>query len=98
VARQARVSATAIGGSVFVCVAGCLGTRVKAASADLATIQESFRATAVARASQRAVAAAEAETREVEMSRDADDMAASRAAEGTVGATTTGHVGIRYDN
>lgn len=44
VQRRARVSATALRGSVFVLVAGCLGTRYTEASRDLTDIQDSYRA------------------------------------------------------
>lgn len=42
--RRAIVSATPVGGSVFMLVAGCLSTRYKEASPDLAAIRKSFSA------------------------------------------------------
>ena len=44
VQRRALISATAVGGSVFICVAGSLENRYKALQPELVSIQESFRA------------------------------------------------------
>ena len=44
VQRRALLSATAVGGSVFICVAGSLATRYKLLQPELASVQESFRA------------------------------------------------------
>ena len=44
VERRALLSATAVGGSVFVMVSGSLATRYKAVKEDLLEVQESFRA------------------------------------------------------
>ena len=44
VQRRALISATAVGGSVFICVAGSLANRFKQLRPELANIQESFRA------------------------------------------------------
>ena len=49
VRRRALVSATAAGGSVYVLVASCLGSRFKEAQPALASIQDSFRALAAPR-------------------------------------------------
>jgi len=46
VERRALLSATAVGGSVFVMVSGSLATRYKAVKEDLLEVQESFRAIA----------------------------------------------------
>ena len=93
VTRQAKISATAAGGSVFVLVAGCLNSRAKAAAPDLIAVQQSFRAY---RSSTSRAAALEAAQAEAERERAAvDDMAASTALDGTVGATTVGRIGFR---
>ena len=44
VERRALLSATEVGGIVYILVAGCLATRYKKAQADLLGVQESFRA------------------------------------------------------
>jgi len=49
VRRRALLSATMVGGSVYVLVASCLGSRYKEALADLAEIQTSFRALTASR-------------------------------------------------
>ena len=49
VRRRALLSATMVGGSVYVLVASCLGSRYKEAEADLAEIQTSFRALTASR-------------------------------------------------
>ena len=99
VTRQARISATALDGSVFVMVAGCLGKRAKAAAKDLTEVQSSFRAyrSSSSRAAELEKAQAErAKEIEAEMGLN-DDMAYSRAQDGTVGATSTGRIGNRLE-
>lgn len=49
VERRALVSATSLGDSVVLVVAGCLGTRYKAATDDLRSVQQSFRASTTSR-------------------------------------------------
>jgi len=44
VERRALISATEVGGAVYIFVAGCLATRYKKAEGDLRGVQESFRA------------------------------------------------------
>jgi hypothetical protein len=44
VQRRALISATAVGGTVFICVAGSLANRYKTLQPELASIQQSFRA------------------------------------------------------
>ena len=62
VERRALISATSVGGTVFILVAGSLATRFKKVKPDLEEIQESFRATASAAfASSGGVRAAESE-------------------------------------
>ena len=51
VQRRALLSATAVGGSVFILVTGSLATRFKKMQPDLTTVQESFRVLAGARGS-----------------------------------------------
>ena len=58
VERRALLSATSVGGSVFICVSGSLATRFKAVKDDLLDVQESFRVTGGAGASSAASAAA----------------------------------------
>eukprot|EP00966_Prymnesium_polylepis_P155774 3598481-Prymnesium_polylepis.1 len=81
VERRAKMSATALGGSVFVLVAGCLGTRFKDAGQELASAQTSFRAYSSGRA-----AALEAAARHEEEERlreaDADELAQFKALDG----------------
>ena len=55
VERRALISATAVGGSCFVMVAGCLATRYKKEEEDLRGVQESFRASSTGRAAPAAV-------------------------------------------
>jgi hypothetical protein len=43
VQRRALISATAVGGTVFICVAGSLAKRYKTLQPELASIQQSFR-------------------------------------------------------
>ena len=45
VERRALISATSVGGSVFILVTGSLANRFKAMKEDLVGVQESFRAT-----------------------------------------------------
>jgi len=52
VRRRALLSATAVGGSVYLLVASCLGSRYKDAQPELASIQQSFRALTAPRARQ----------------------------------------------
>lgn len=96
--RRAKVSATSLGGSVFVLVAGCLATRYKESSRDLVAIQKSFRAysTPKSRVSELKAAAEEAEA-QARDEFEADDMARSSALEGTVGATSVGRIGYRLE-
>lgn len=96
VVRRAKVSATAVGGTVFVLVAGCLGTRYKETVKELESIQASYRAytTKPARAAELEAAAAEAEAAAAREFED-DDMAKSGALEGTVGSTSVGRIGYR---
>ena len=47
VERRALVSATAVGGTVFILVSGSLATRFKAMQPELAAVQDSFRVLAV---------------------------------------------------
>jgi len=96
VQRRASLSATVAGGSVFVLVAGCLGTRYKSSSDELESIAKSFRAIAAAKARALALEQEQSEAAEVAAAEE-DDMALSKAREGTVGATTTGRVGYRYE-
>lgn len=58
VERRALVSATAVGGSVFMLSCGCQATRFKKAAAELAATQASFRAYAAGRARPAAAAGA----------------------------------------
>ena len=47
VERRALVSATAVGGTVFILVSGSLATRFKAMQPELVAVQDSFRVLAV---------------------------------------------------
>lgn len=97
VSRRALLSATVLGGSVFVMVAGSLGTRYKTAASDLQEVQESFRAYGATAARAAALQAAADEADALQAAASEDDMARSAALEGTVGATSTGRVGYRYE-
>ena len=101
--RRAKVTATALGGSVFVLVTSCLGSRYDKASGELESIQRTFRAYATSKAraaeveAQAAAAAAAASSDGGVDEFEKDDMAKSRSLDGTVGATTVGRIGFRYD-
>jgi hypothetical protein len=59
--RRAKVSATALGGSVFILFTSCLGSRYeKGASRELVSIQQSFQATSTSKAREAVVEAAAA--------------------------------------
>ena len=95
VQRRAKVSAISLGGSVLVLVAGCLGTRFKDASKDLAETQKSFRAysTSASRNAELEKAAVRAEEA-VLAAEEADDRARADAIDAAVGATTIGKIGF----
>jgi len=89
VQRKALISATSLGGSVFILVAGSLGSRYKDAAESLASIQTSFRATSasVARRTELETSAA--------VEPEPDEMTRSRELDGTVGASSVGRIGYR---
>ena len=96
----AAFGVAALFGAYLILVAGCLRKNLSSSKKDLVAIQRSFRAyaTSNARAAElerleAEAAAASAEAREFEN----DDMAASRALDGTVGATSVGRIGYRYE-
>ena len=55
--RRAKISATALGGSVFILFTSCLGSRYDKASRDLVSIQQTFQATTISKAREAAVEA-----------------------------------------
>ena len=58
--RRAKVSATTLGGSVFVLFTSCLGSRYEKASRELSSIQQTFRTTSTSKAREAEVEAAAA--------------------------------------
>ena len=100
VRRRALCSATSIGGSVFMLVTGCIANRYKEAAPGLAQVQGSFRAYATSK-QRTAELEATAAARETAAMQDyefgASDMALSEKLGGTVGFSSVGRVGYRYE-
>ena len=99
VTRKGKVTATAIGGSVFVLVTSCLSGRYKDAARDLAAIQQSFRVNAVSRAREAEIDAKALSSADQPEDEDfgKSDVANSRTLEEAVGIASEGRIGFRHE-